>query len=524
MKTATFSFLLIVGLLGTIFSVLYIKRKFKCELSMNAVFLPQTIKPSSFDPLDGDHANNLPVMRMLNLTPIEVSISNQLTSQILSKFTYDISTRQIKFVVKGDKRFSDGTIIQAADLAFTISRMAYARPNFPVISEIVGVHEWQSGKHALRTFPPGISVQKNVVTITLVRNVDNPLFRFALEIFSIIPRSSVDVETNKLILAQPPTSGNYVITDETTDQIVFKLRETPYEGHQLQPPSKITFRYLETDPDFAHFKTYPKNMVFSGLELPLRAAKIDLEEVAGQVVWTPASSFAIVILNPSIAPFNDIKCRQLFAKTLLQEVSEIFGSDAGVEPSIFPRIVPGYLPSQKLQMTSDLSDAAKKLKNSRLRWTRFPPGQNNFYNQLIERTARRLGIELETAAELSSARDHEAEFYKLNTFCVFGRTGFWPLDPVGDIRMLFTPNLHQGLQVIWKDKHVTNSLDEIGKLSDPIIIRSQMEDLNRYFVTQSVFNSIAQFRRYFASSGRDTLREMPLAVQQPYAWQVFKVD
>jgi ABC-type transport system substrate-binding protein len=513
----------IVGVCGFIWSK-WNERKLMETLKMNAIFAPQTIMPTSFDPLDADHTNNIWVMRMLNLTPIEVSVSNRLTSQILSSFSYDLESSKITFIVRHGLQFSDDSPITPEDVAFSIARMAFTRPKFPVIAAIVGLSDWLKNEYPLRSLPKGISINDNVITISFARKIDNPLFRFALEIFSIIPKSSVDLDSNRLLKAMPPTSGNYVISSKLEHQVKFNLRMLPEYGHQIKVPKSITFEYFESGPDLSSLNNYPKNMVFAGLELDLRQSHVNLEKQGLHVIWTPASNFAVVNLNPNMAPFNLPSCRRAFAKTLREEVGAIFGDNIGVEPSLFPSIVPGYLKPDELINATEAGDCTNGFAGLTLKWTNFPSGQNDFYNQLIKRTANRLGINLLVTETLSSLRDHEAAMRKMETFCAFGRSGFWPLDPVGDIRMLFTPHMHMGLEIVWSDQNVTAQLDALGLESNPNTVKTRMQVLNKYFAKAAIFNVVAHFRSFFASSGANTLRDIPLAVQQPYAWQAFKIE
>lgn len=198
---------------------------------------------TSFDPLNADATNNLPAARMLYHTPIEISKNDILTSAVLDSFEYSIGEARAKWIVKKGLKYSDGTEITPEDVLFSVVRMAFTRPKFPVIKEIVGIEEWSSKPGALSALPSGIKLDKQTITITFTRNVDHPLFRFCLELFSIIPKRCVDEKTNKLVCDQPPSSGYFTLKDKGSDWALFQLRHE-LEGSKGLPKAKqIKFEY-----------------------------------------------------------------------------------------------------------------------------------------------------------------------------------------------------------------------------------------------------------------------------------------
>lgn len=496
------------------------------QLSENAVFAPMTSKLTSFDPLDADQYQNIWSMRMLHLTPIEVSVNNRLVSQVLSSFSYDPVNSQIKFDVRKDRTFSDGSRIEAEDIAFTIARMAFTRPKFPVVSRIVGLQEWLRSETPLLSLPAGIAIAGETITISLDRRLENPLFRFSMEIFSIVPRRSIDPVTNKLKMTRPPTSGNYEIESESARSVVFRLRTPPIE-HNINAPRTVRFDHEITEPNFSQFMNHPPNFVFAGPEFPLRMARVDLEAQGANVTWAPASYIAALQINPDVEPFGSKSCRRQFADTFRETVAQAMGDRASLEPGLFPRIVPGYLPPTELTPSNKEASSSttnESFKGKSVAWRAYPKGRNEFFNEAIRSTAKTLKLELSEQGELDIGEAKRSGFRGLETAFFFGQTGFWALDPVGDVQMLFAPNMHSMLEPIWRDGKVGEMLEQVGRDAEPHEVESRMKEFNRYIVDQALFNVVGHFRFYFASTGAATLRDVPLAVQQPYAWQVFNVD
>ena len=105
------------------------------ENEMNRLIITETTKYSSLDPLDGDKTPNLPVARMIYLTPVQITKDNDLASFVLESFSYDEKTKTINWKVKAGLKYSDGSEITSEDVAFSVARMAHKRPKFPVIEQ-----------------------------------------------------------------------------------------------------------------------------------------------------------------------------------------------------------------------------------------------------------------------------------------------------------------------------------------------------------------------------------------------------
>ena len=128
------------------------------ENEMNRLIITETAKYNSLDPLDADKTLNLPVARMLYLTPLQITKDNDLASSVLESFSYDEKTKTIYWKVKSGLKFSDASEITADDVAFSVTRMAHKRPKFPVVESIEGLDSWLKQKVPLKTFPSGIKV------------------------------------------------------------------------------------------------------------------------------------------------------------------------------------------------------------------------------------------------------------------------------------------------------------------------------------------------------------------------------
>ncbi len=485
------------------------------------IFIPTRLeKPTSVDPLDADRHENLPFARMVYATPIEVSPENTLVSQILSSFTFEPEKNLIHWTVRNGLTFSDGTPITVEDVAFSVARMAYTRPNFPVLEAIKGLKSWRDKSKALESLPVGIRVNKKVIQIELTHHVHNPLFRFTLELFSIIPKKCVNLTSNQIECSNVPTSGNYIVTSLDDQSIDFQLIKSPRNAHGIEAPEKIKFKYLTS----AMISAAPEGAVAMGSEYSLRTNKTSKDTLSKfKLKWAPAANYVAMIISPKVIPFDNWKCRALFADALRTRMIKETGPE-GIEPSIFPKIIPGYLPPKEMAFSlteKDRNDCLNYMRNNPLPWARLPIEYNYFIDGLIERTAKDLDIPLGQPTVI----DDDSEWIRdLNggkiAFYPF-MSGFWALDPVGDIRMLFTPNLHEDLRLVWQEPQLQSLLKELGLTSEGEGVRSKMEEINRYLNSQAVFNPLIHFRNAYLSKKQEALESVPLAVQQPYPWQLF---
>lgn len=481
--------------------------------------ITETSAPSSLDPLDADNTANLPVARMIYATPLEAAVNNQLTSRILESFRYDAENKRVEWKVKTELKFEDGTPLTADDVAFAVARMAYTRPKFPVIEAIDGLNGWIKEKNALKTFPKGITVSDNIVRIQFARTVDHPLFRFCLELFSVIPRKCVDATTNKITCAKIPESGLYKIAAQDQKQITFVKRT---ESLEPSSPTQIKFEYT-TPAELASAlgKLDDKTVIAGNESFFAPGMLLDLEGKLS-VRYTPAARFSVIQINQSVGPFKDKKCRQLFAKTFRNSYHELV-KDSPVEGSVFTKILPGYLSLKDLESEGSLSDSEIQTCKAKLAKEAFPwgyaePERDAIFFQALSRTFETLGIKV-TKPIVKQTRKEFSDLFSEGKVAFFNAgSGFWALDPAGDMKMLLTPNLHKPLKHVSDDDNLQTLISQLNSSS------STYAKVNRYLFEEARFNVYTHVRRFFAAKNKNLLGDVPFAITSPAPWQVFRVD
>jgi hypothetical protein len=512
-------YLPLLTLVLTSLSGCHFKHKFNDSIEHKYI-ISEVGSPNSLDPLDADKTINLPAARMLYLTPIENSPQDELTSTILESFSYNKDTHQIFWRVKKGLIFSNGEEIRPEDVAFSVSRMVYTRPLFPVIRHIKGVDQWLKSDTPLSSFPSGIKIKDSLITIELDTDVNHPLFRFVLELFSIIPKNCVDVKTNKLVCDEVPFSGYYEKTSKSDKKWTFKLRDQAAKMTNVRMPKNISFIYIKPDEIKNFIPQIDDNTVIQTRQdlISTDDYKYILENT--NVKDLAFSRFASFVLNPNMYPFTLKECRQTFAKIVRDVYEQERQDHFQLENSLFTKIVPGYLPKDELKYNlpeKNVNECREKFKNLKISLV-LEKNNNQFYKVMMK-VFKSLDMNVEFIPFKN--RDQATEMYLANkSFLYWGSSGFWPLDPVGDIKMFLTPNMHDGLNYVTKDSELQHLLKDLDVPQDNR--KQNLEKVNQYMFDQSKINVFQHLCRFFITNKNVELNNIPLSITAPTPWQVFK--
>lgn len=491
------------------------------ENSMPTYVITETPKYSSLDPLDGDSSQNLPVVRMLYATPVEILADNSLGSRLLESFSYDQASRTVEWHVRRDITFSDGSPITADDIAFAVARMTFSRPKFPLIKLIRGVDKWLAGPEPLKNYPEGIKVSGNKVTIELTEDYPHPLFRFCLEIFSVIPKQVVDPSTNKIASSNVPTSGYYEIIETTADSIQFKKRAGIQDIQGKQYADKIQFLYRDPKSALSDTSILRDDTVILSSEALFTKGELAEAGKKFNLGFTPASWFTILQINPDIPPFQDPHCRHVFAEAFRKNFEAL--SETRAEASIFTKMVPGYKTHDELAGSASIHSDARSACLDRLSSAKISVGFGantpKIFVDAIRATAKELGLELGADLKFADRKQEVEAFLTGKSAFLYNRTGFWAMDPTGDIQMLFTPNLHKVLEHFWTDDRLQGYLRDVVK--DGVVNSDAVDGVNAYLFTNSKLNVYSHIRRFYASKNKELVQHLSIGITNASPWQIF---
>lgn len=490
--------------------------------------ITETSRYSSLDPLDADATQNLPVARMLYLTPFEMSQNDTLKSGLLEHFEFSTEKNEATWIVRKGLTFDNGTPITAEDVAFSVTRMAFARPLFPVIREIIGIQEWKQSNNALSDLPKGISINGQKISIRFSKPVDHPLFRFSLELFSVIPKSCVDLKTNKLICDKPPASGYFRIKNESQDEIVFESRNK-FHDSVLSPNQKIIrFQYKEPASVFEKEKMWPERTVIAANESSFSDEELTQLPNLFQIRPLPKNRFAGLLLNPNVKAFSTPECRNSFLHRFREKLIELGTPKKDVESSLTMAILPGYLSWEELQERSGavtknhLENCAKELSKNPVEFSvwegqRFLRAENAVLAALAS-----FGQRVNSPSVQPSRAIVIEKFLKGESPFLLVGSGFWPQDPFGDLQMLFTPNLHKQLQFISPDEELQALIEQLRTPLPPKQKRMLAEKLNLLIFSKGLLGVYRHTKRFYLSPKTSEYKVVPLALTSPSPWQVFE--
>ena len=482
--------------------------------SLNYI-ITETEKITSFDPLDADKTLNLPVMRMLYSTPIQIDANNTLVSNVLKSFSYDPESTTIHLKVQSDLTFSDGSPIRTRDIALAISRMISARPTFPVLKDIEGVEAWIKDTQELSTYPSGMSVGEKTIDIKLNRNHPNPLFRFCLEIFSIIPEKCIDLKTNKLTCERPASSGYYVIEKETENQISFKKRREGVSFSEHVDFEELIFQYKKMEN--ACSELISDNTLISGSEIGYILSNCEKIKNNFNLHWTAAARFGFVLFSAKNPVFKKSINRAYFAVKVREQLKKDHPAML-VTQSLFTSILPGFLNDQ--DFANDFSSVnLLDFKDQSFLYPETVSPANSVIHHAIIQTAESLGMKVKGIDAKFSSEKYETGESSVE----MASSGFWAQDPVGDLSMFFTKNLHRPLLFVWNDETHYKLLNKIESTTDSKSINEDMKMFNKHLSEESLIAPLLHFRRLFITSKNTVKVSFPQAVTSPAPWQ-FKFE
>ena len=243
-----------------------------------------------------------------------------------------------------------------------------------------------------------------------------------------------------------------------------------------------------------------------------------------KVEYTPAAWFTILQINAKVAPFNEASCRFEFSETFRKNYEKVSGDLS--ESSVFTKVVAGYQsPADLLKAVSDKNMSGlrtacrQKMFGANIKWGYDKTTPQTFIDAMMA-TIKELGIKLDGPTQFKDRKEEVENYISGKSAFKYGRTGFWALDPTGDIQMLFTPNLHKGLQHFWNDEKLQGLLGQIvvnGKVNTQAV-----NGINTHLFSDAKFNVYAHIRRFYVFKNQKLSRHLPIGITSPSPWHLFE--
>jgi hypothetical protein len=463
---------------------------------IKTVVLTNNDRFDSLDPLNADKSQNLAVMRLLYLQPIEISSKDEFKSKALESFSYEPEKKVMTWVIRKGNKFENGKEIVLKDILFSVLRMINRTPNFPVVREIVGVKEWMNlpTEQRLTKYPKGVRADGDKIEIEFTHNVGNPFFRFSLELFSIIPSECINELNLENTCEHPSESGYYRLEKE--ERIKFIKRDTEsIHGFKSAPEF-----YLENKVplDVTENINLRDTVVVGRSDLFKEELLKKLSDKDQHKIYKlPAANMLMFLLNPNIKPFNDQAVRFYFASLVRKNLLQTRVMSFDFSKSFLTKLVPGYLEDTEFSKASSLDISKLKLPSS-IEFFYAAKTIAPDFREAVVLALKELGFKEVKLIEVESKNIAFTMFAENKSFFAPVYTGFWDKDPINDIQMLFTQNLHPVLS------HMT-SVPELRELLDKYLRGAQkdterteaLKKINRYLYADAKLNMIGHVRGFY---------------------------
>lgn len=221
------------------------------------------------------------------------------------------------------------------------------------------------------------------------------------------------------------------------------------------------------------------------------------------------------------------ECRLLFAGELRKQYGILTNSTLQIEGSISPKIVTGYLPFSLLDSDYQLSRQAKEecreiFQRHPIRWSIVANFRAHLFENAVKSTLESLGQSNFEPIVFQSFSEQQKSFVGGKIDLLRVASGVWPLDPFGDLQMLFTPNMHEMLQPLHDDSVLQALLGDLRLNLPSSEKRKKAEELNRHLYREGIFNVLEHISRFYISQNGVIPSSLPTAITSPAPWQVFQ--
>ncbi|MFN8944889.1 MAG: hypothetical protein ACK5WZ_09720, partial [Pseudobdellovibrionaceae bacterium] len=316
-----------------------------------------------------------------------------------------------------------------------------------------------------------------------------------------------------LICPQPPASGFFELESRSPSKWIFQKRKNRNIATKEVPYDRIIFHYNSIE----HFcdRQIPKDTVVTGTEIDLLTKACHSSNWAANANWLPSARFGILRFNPNSSLFNLSEARKFFAEEVRKKISSTYPK-LTVEKSLFPKLLPGFLESSEFRNSSFQGKDFFKSKHLIVPKIEIS-GLSIIYESIIL-AAQGLQMNVEISP-IDSSSTVIKSFLGGEFTVIAGASGFWAQDPVGDLQMWFTKNLHKTMTFVWADHDLYKQLNEIDVEKHENVRIARLENLNKYIFDQSIIAPVMHFRRFYLtrSSGKVYLSQ---SITSPAPWQI----
>jgi oligopeptide transport system substrate-binding protein len=305
--------------------------------------------PTTLDPAMTDDPTGTALLQNIYSPLVDVDNKGQILALAAKSWTVSPDGRTFRFVLRDGLRFQTGQPVTAADVKYTLDRLADPKLNSPnadlLLTPILGYADEQAGK------TQGLSGVKvagsNAVEITIDPSEGDILARLAHVATGIVSRDSVAQGGADWGTTHSNGTGAYRVTTwSLRNQIVLEANPAYFEGapkiqrlvFQIVPDPTVDVEKYEADEldivqvpgtDYTRLKSDPK--------------------LSRELIEYDRAATVFLALNPqAYPPFRDVRVRRAVVSALNRPalVRAVFAGLFTPASGLLPPQIPGYRPIQ----------------------------------------------------------------------------------------------------------------------------------------------------------------------------------
>jgi hypothetical protein len=194
-----------------------------------------------------------------------------------------------------------------------------------------------------------------------------------------------------------------------------------------------------------------------------------------------------------------------------------------VSSSIFPNILPGFRNDKFIFSSLKNSKEVCDWASVDLLWGSIANNGSTFDDEVIESAIKGLNLSTKNKVTFPNRKELLRGFLEGKCAFFFFGSGFWAQDVLGDLQMVFTPNLHEPLFYANKSKVLRSSLIALENIPESEV-DNKLADFNTLINNEGLVNPVLHTRRFYAAVDSEKIRDLPQAVSAPAPWQIINVE
>ncbi|MDP2858304.1 MAG: glutathione ABC transporter substrate-binding protein [Bacillota bacterium] len=296
------------------------------------IVMAMSTDPKTMDPHKSNDGPSIINWKQMYDTLVKLDTENRTAIPSLATKWEQPDGKTIKFTLRKDVKFHDGTALTAKDVVFSISRLLDPTTKSPAA-------------YLLNMIDTIKADDDYTVTVTLKQPFAPVIFHFAHPAASIVPEAYMKAKGDDFIKA-PVGSGPFKFVSYTKGDRIEFVKNAAYWGG-APTPDKVTIRIIpEPSTQVAELEAGGIHIAFN---IPTQEVARLKQSKTADVLTTLSWSVQGLVFNVTRKPYNDVRVRQALNYAVDKESIVKFVEAGLAEPTgqILTPVVFGYNPNLK---------------------------------------------------------------------------------------------------------------------------------------------------------------------------------